>query len=130
MATVGVKGFETVACYLFCDEGGEPSHHCVVPSGLTREETIPMELKDNTWRYSQCRRYVNSSVNNDTTSCDGGWYYDKTEFHSTIVSDVSSSVLKGRCTFEIKVKQNNSSVLFPFYLRLCGRMKYKKPSCR
>jgi len=68
--------------------GGEPEHHCVVPSGQTLNATIPLELKDKKWRYSRCSRYVNSSVSNETTSCDQGWYYDNSEFHSTIVSDV------------------------------------------
>jgi len=71
--------------------GGEPSHHCVVPSGQTLNETIPLELKDNKWRYSQCERYVNLTVSNKTTSCDDGWYYDDSEFRTTIVSDVSTS---------------------------------------
>jgi len=70
--------------------GGEPEHHCVVPSGQTLNATIPLELRDKKWRYSQCRRYVNLSVGNETTPCDDGWYYDDTEFHSSIVSDVSS----------------------------------------
>ena len=69
--------------------GGEPDHHCMVPTGQTREETIPLELKEKKWRFSQCSRYVNLSVSNETTSCDQGWYYDKSEFRSTIVSDVS-----------------------------------------
>jgi len=70
--------------------GGEPTHRCEVPSGQTLNETIPLELKDNKWRYSQCSRYVNLSVSNDTTPCDEGWYYDRSEFQSTIVSDVSN----------------------------------------
>jgi len=70
--------------------GGEPDHHCVVPSGQTLNATIPLELKDKKWRYSQCSRYVNLSVSNETTSCDDGWYYDDSVFKSTILSDVSS----------------------------------------
>jgi len=64
-----------------------------VPSGQTVEETIPMELKNNKWRYSQCERYVNSSVGNDTVDCDDGWQYDNSEFHTSIVSDVSNAAL-------------------------------------
>lgn len=67
--------------------GGEPDHHCMVPSGQTLNATIPMEYKDKKWRYVQCKRYVNSTVGNETTSCDSGWDYDKSEFTSTIVSD-------------------------------------------
>jgi len=29
--------------------GGEPDHHCVVPSGQTVETTIPREWKDKKW---------------------------------------------------------------------------------
>jgi len=73
--------------------GGEPDHHCVVPSGQTVETTIPREWKDKKWRYSQCERYaVNSSVSNRTVPCDAGWTYDQSEFHSTIVSDVSAVI--------------------------------------
>jgi len=73
-----------------------------------------MEWKDNTWRYSQCRRYVNSSVNNNTTSCDDGWYYDKTEFHSTIVSDVRQCLSSRFTAIRDTYKVNTSNVaVFP-----------------
>ena len=81
-------------CYYYCVvlyTGGELAHHCMVPSGQTVSESIPLEQpKDSKkWRYSQCSRYVNLSVSNETTPCDRGWYYDHSEFHSTIISDVS-----------------------------------------
>jgi len=77
--------------------GGEPEHHCMVPSGQKLNATIPREWKDKKWRYSQCSRYVNSTVSNETTSCDDGWYYDRSEFTSTIVSDVCMSGMGCRC---------------------------------
>lgn len=70
--------------------GGEPKHRCMVPNDQNLQEAIPLELKDKKWRYSQCERFVNSSISNDTISCDAGWWYDKSEFLSTIVSDVST----------------------------------------
>jgi len=69
--------------------GGEPEHRCQLPAGQNLNETIPMVLRGKTWRYSQCAKYVNYSISNETTSCDSGWHYDRTEFRTSIVSDVS-----------------------------------------
>jgi len=60
----------------------------MVPSGQEKNETIPLELKDKKWRYSKCNRYVNLSLSDKTTPCDEGWYYDDSEFESTIITDV------------------------------------------
>ena len=70
----------------------------MVPSGETVQSSIPLEMKDKKWRYSQCERYVNSSASNDTMPCDAGWQYDKSEFHSSIVSDVSNTAASPQFT--------------------------------
>ena len=99
--------------------GGEPTHHCVVPSGQSLNETIPLELKDNKWRYSQCSRYVNLSVGNDTTPCDEGWYYDRSEFKSTIVSDVSNfQPIPLTQLITLQTTLENSNITFLFFLRI------------
>ena len=90
-------------CVVGVVAGGEPVHHCLVPAGETVESMIPREhhgLKSSSsvdkrsWRYSQCERYVNSTISNATMPCDAGWNYDQSEFHSSIVSDVSDESLQ------------------------------------
>ncbi|XP_070554190.1 organic cation transporter protein-like [Ptychodera flava] len=62
------------------------THHCVVPEGSYINETIPVTDWDDNGEpiYDDCYMYVNSSVDNTTTGCTEGWYYESSE---TIVTE-------------------------------------------
>ena len=63
-------------------------YHCRVPHGVPVNAVIPLEFRQGKLTYSQCERYVNSSMlSNETVPCDE-WFYDTSELQSSIVSEV------------------------------------------
>ena len=71
--------------YMFT--GGEPQHHCKLSDSESLNDSIPLLAKGKKFRYSQCTRYINSSLGNSTMPCSSGWEYDSSEFESTIVTE-------------------------------------------
>nr|XP_006815776.1 PREDICTED: organic cation transporter protein-like [Saccoglossus kowalevskii] len=69
--------------------GGFPdTFYCNVPEGSSLNETIPLvEDDDGELVYDSCTMYVNSSVDNSTTECTDGWYYESEYFVETIVTE-------------------------------------------
>ncbi|XP_038058414.1 organic cation transporter protein-like [Patiria miniata] len=70
---------------------------------LQKEQAIPFKVEEGEVVYSKCKRYVaalwggdpgelngtleRDASNNETTSCDGGWAYDRSQYHTTIIQD-------------------------------------------
>ena len=66
-----------------------PAHHCAIPPGSTFNETIPMGMQYGVPAPEQCVMYSNLSVDNSTTECTHGYYYDPASgYDSTIVTEV------------------------------------------
>ena len=73
----------------FHSVGGEPAHHCKVPTGQSVNTTIPVTVdKRGRETFKQCEKYVNFSHSNETEPCgEAGWYYEP-EYESTLVTEV------------------------------------------
>ncbi|XP_078685954.1 organic cation transporter protein-like isoform X1 [Branchiostoma floridae x Branchiostoma belcheri] len=75
-----------------------PEHHCRLyhndssgmyghPSGRLNV-SVPMENVDGTWRFSSCLMYNGTDgTATGVTSCNHGWEYDQSIYHSTVVTD-------------------------------------------
>lgn len=82
---------------------GVPDHYCSVPNAsetrnLSREEVLRVFVPPEGTGFSRCRRYIHprwellvngsQAEENQTEPCLDGWSYQRTEFVSTIVSEV------------------------------------------
>ncbi|XP_077995052.1 organic cation transporter protein-like [Glandiceps talaboti] len=69
--------------------GFPEAYYCQVPTGALVNETIPVsEIDDDGYPvYESCVMYTNLTVDNSTTSCMDGWYYESETFQETIVTE-------------------------------------------
>ena len=86
---------------LNCSNSGfdpQSEANCLV---LQKRLTIPSTIdEDGNIVYSKCERYVNArslngsfgrdATDNDTISCDAGWEYDRSQYKTTVIQDVSN----------------------------------------
>lgn len=58
-----------------------PEHHCRVSQGVSINDSIP---RDSNGKLSQCLKYVNLSLSNQTMACNDGWTYDPHDSYTIV----------------------------------------------
>ena len=71
------------------------SYHCKPPLGFHANETVPMEEEDGDMVLESCRMYdvQDGVVTENVTGCQHGWEYETVHEKTSIITDVSMSIL-------------------------------------